>query len=115
VINNPYSGFVGSQTVFVPIGDPPTITRVSQNGNTITVDGTGFANGAVVNFFNQQPNGGLQPRRSRAGGDREFERSAAIPGAAGRGAGRILSADRQPAVHLVHLLGSDPDGGFTLH
>jgi hypothetical protein len=41
VINNPFVGNVIS-TVSVPIGAPLTLTSVTQNGNVITVRGTGF-------------------------------------------------------------------------
>jgi hypothetical protein len=59
VVNNPYSGAVGSQIVYVPIGDPPTITQVAQSGNTVTVTGTGFANGAAVNLFAHTASGAV--------------------------------------------------------
>jgi sugar lactone lactonase YvrE len=57
VINSPYTGSVGSQTVYAPLGDPPTLSGVSQSGSTITVTGTGFSSGAVVIFFNLQGSG----------------------------------------------------------
>jgi hypothetical protein len=59
VVNQPYTGSVASQTVFVPVGDPPTISSISQNGSTITVNGTGFANGAALNFFVHTVGGGM--------------------------------------------------------
>ena len=115
VINNPYSGNVGSQTVFVPIGDPPTITTVSQSGTTITVTGTGFANGAVVNFFNKQANGSVV----NLGGpglvatvQSAAHLTFAVPSGAVAGPSYVQIVN--PPFIAFTSSGNDPDGGFTL-
>ena len=116
VINNPYSGNVGSQTVFVPIGDPPTISAVHQNGATITVTGTGFANGAVVNFFNKQANGsvvnlggpGLSVTVVGPTQLRFTVPSGAVPGPC------YVQVVNPPYITFTATSGDDPDGGLTL-
>jgi len=116
VINNPYTGSVGSQTVFVPIGDPPTLSGVSQNGSTITVTGTGFANGAVVNFFNKQPNGsvvnlggtGLSVTVVGPTQLRFTVPSNAAPGPC------YVQVVNPPYITFTATDGNDPDGGFVL-
>lgn len=115
IVNSPYAGFVGSQTVFVPIGDPPDIASVSQSGSTITVAGTNFANGAVVNFFNRRPNGSvmnlggpglvatvLSPTQLRFQVPQN-----AVPGAC------FIQIVNPPFIPFTSS-GSDPDGSFTL-
>src|SRR5262249_16673534 len=116
VINNPYTGFVGSQTVFVPIGDPPTLTGVSQNGNTIIVTGTGFANGAVVNFLNKQNNGGVM----NPGGpvlqvtvSSTTQLQFTVPATAAPGLSYVQIVN--PPFITFTSTGNDPDGSFTLH
>jgi hypothetical protein len=46
-----------SNAVSVPIGQAISVTSVTQSGNTITVDGTGFSKLTVLNFFNTQAGG----------------------------------------------------------
>src|SRR5208337_2424968 len=47
-----------SNAVSVPLGQPVSVTSVTQSGDTITVNGTGFAQKlTVLNFFNEQPSG----------------------------------------------------------
>ncbi len=116
MINNPYTGSVGSQTVFVPIGDPPTISGVGQNGATITVAGTGFASGAVVNFFNKQANGsvvnlggfGLSVTIVSPTQLRFTVPNGAVPGPC------YIQVVNPPYISFTATDGSDPDGGFTL-
>lgn len=40
-----------SNAVSVPIGARINVTNVTQSGNTLTVDGTGFSTATVINFF----------------------------------------------------------------
>jgi hypothetical protein len=121
VVNNPYVGNVGSQTVFVPIGDPPTITAVSQSGtvsqgrSTVTVTGTGFANGAVVNFFNTQSGGAVV----NLGGPgltvtvlSSTQLRFAVPSSAMAGSSYIQVVN--PPFISFTSSGNDPDGGFSL-
>lgn len=115
VINAPYTGSVGSQTVFVPIGDAPTLTSVSQSGATITVRGTGFATGAVVNFFNKQGGGivnlggfGLTVTVVSATELRFTVPSTAVPGSC------YVQVVNPPYIVFTATSGSDPKGGFTL-
>jgi hypothetical protein len=48
-----------SNAVSAPIGQQITVTSVTQSGNTITVNGTGFSTLTVINFFNQQSGGNV--------------------------------------------------------
>ena len=55
-----------SNAVSVVVGHTITVTSVSQNASTITVNGTGFSTLTVINFFNTQAGkvvnlGGLKP------------------------------------------------------
>lgn len=116
VINNPYVGNVGSQTVFVPIGDPPTITLVTQNGANISVTGTGFANGAVVNFFNKRQDGTV----ANLGGpglvatvQSSTQLSFPVPSGAVPGSSYVQIVN--PPFISFTSSGSDPHGGFILH
>jgi hypothetical protein len=59
VVNGPYTGNVKSNTVSVPIGDAIHVTRVTQQGATITVEGTGFSTLTVISLFNLQPGGSV--------------------------------------------------------
>ncbi len=43
-----------SNAVSVPLGARINVTKVTQSGNTITVDGTGFSSLTVINLFNTQ-------------------------------------------------------------
>jgi hypothetical protein len=43
-----------SNAVSAPIGHAITVTKVTQVGGTITVDGTGFSTLTAINFFNTQ-------------------------------------------------------------
>ncbi len=55
-----------SNAVSVPIGARIIVTKVSQSGGTLTVDGTGFSTLTVINFFNTQAGGDGQPGRAEA-------------------------------------------------
>jgi hypothetical protein len=46
-----------SEAVSVPIGARILITKVTQIGGTVTVDGAGFSKLSVINLFNTQPGG----------------------------------------------------------
>lgn len=54
VVNSPYVGNVQSNAVSVPIGDRIHVTRVTQSGSTVTVDGSGFSSLTVISLFNAQ-------------------------------------------------------------
>jgi hypothetical protein len=46
-----------SSAVSVPIGARILVTKVTQSGSLLTVDGTGFSTLTVINFFNSQKGG----------------------------------------------------------
>ncbi len=46
-----------SQAVSVPLGARINVTKVTQSGDTITVEGTGFSTLTVINLFNAQAGG----------------------------------------------------------
>ena len=46
-----------SAAVSVPIGARILVTKVTQAGTTLTVDGAGFSSLTVINFFNAQKGG----------------------------------------------------------
>ena len=57
-----------SNAVSVPLGARINVTKVTQSGSTVTVDGTGFSTLTVINLFNTQAGktvnlGGLNPAR----------------------------------------------------
>jgi hypothetical protein len=43
-----------SEAVSVPLGARINVTKVTQSGDTVTVDGTGFSTLTVINLFNSQ-------------------------------------------------------------
>src|SRR5579875_365123 len=46
----------------VPIGEKITVTSVTQSGSMLIVDGTGFSEATVLNFFNTQSGAVVNPR-----------------------------------------------------
>ncbi|MBK7974221.1 MAG: hypothetical protein IPK07_13390 [Deltaproteobacteria bacterium] len=48
---NASGAFLGSNAVSIPIGEQITVTGVSVNGSTVTVDGSGFNTLTVINLF----------------------------------------------------------------
>jgi hypothetical protein len=54
VVNAPYTGNVQSNAVSAPVGALVTVTEVSVDGSTVTVNGTGFCPLTVINLFNLQ-------------------------------------------------------------
>ena len=110
VVNSPYTGNVGSQVVYVSLGGAPTIASVAQIASTVTVNGSGFATGAVINLFNRQG----RKRSSTSAASRRtvepripphhrFAGAAHLPGSAGRGDRAGVCASDQPPVHQLHL------------
>ncbi len=57
-----------SNAVSVPIGQKISVTSVTQEGTTITVNGTGFSTLTVINFFNKQAGGVVNLGGLKAGG-----------------------------------------------
>ncbi len=56
VVSNSAGGSYGakSQAVSVPLGARINVTKVTQSGSTVTVEGTGFSTLTVINLFNTQ-------------------------------------------------------------
>ena len=56
VINKGFDGnyTFSSNAVSVPIGQALSVSLVTQSGDTITVNGTGFSTLTIINFFNRQ-------------------------------------------------------------
>ena len=88
---------------------------MSQNGSTVTVTGTGFANGAMVNFFNQQPGGAVW----NVGGSglqvtvmSMTQLKFTVPDNASPGASYVQIIN--PPFITLTSTGNDPDGSFTL-
>jgi len=116
VVNKPFTGMVGSQTIFVPVGNPPTISSISQNGSTITVNGTGFATGAAVNFFVHTTGGAV----ANFGGTSlpvtvlsSVQLQFTVP--AGTAPGMAFVQVINPPFIPFTSTGNDPHGGFVLH
>jgi hypothetical protein len=121
VVNNPYTGNVLSNAVSVPIGALVTITSVSQSGNVITVDGTGFSTVSVINLFAQQAGGGVTNFGGlNSGGGSKIPLSVQsstrftfnVPAGAASGAAYVMVLN--PPYIPYSTSGSDPDGAFTL-
>jgi glucose/arabinose dehydrogenase len=121
VVNSPYSGNVGSQVVYASLGSAPTITSVTQMGTAVTVNGTGFASGAVINFFNQQGAGvvnlgGLWPTNGKSRIPLSVPSAAQLsftvppPAVTGPAYVQVLNP---PFIGFTST-GNDPDGGFLL-
>ena len=115
VVNSPYTGNVASQTVFAPIGNPPTLTGVTQSGSTITVRGTGFASGAALNFFAPAAAGGV----ANFGGlglavtvVSSTQLQFTLP--TGTAPGPAYVQVINPPYIALTSSGNDPHGGFTL-
>ena len=97
-----------SNAVSVPLGARINVTKVTQSGNTITVEGTGFSTLTVINLFNTQAGktvnlGGLNPAREAkdsayAG---QFDR-VHLHGAVGRGCGTGVYRGVQSAVPALY-------------
>jgi hypothetical protein len=109
-----------SNAVSIPIGQEITVVSVTQLGGIITVNGTGFSNLTVINFFNQQGAnvlnlGGLKPGGApkiplAVVNQNKFtftKPAGAMPGAA------YVQALNPPFVPFTSS-GTDPGGAFTL-
>ncbi len=109
-----------SASVAVPLGEQITLKTVTQNGDTLTVIGTGFAAQTVINFFNLKSGhvvnlGGLKPDGSSRialtlVNSHQFTcavPTGAIPGPA------YIQAINPPFVPFTSS-GNAPGGGFTL-
>src|SRR5579875_2975138 len=115
-----HSYAVKSNAVSVPIGQPISISSVTQSGTTITVNGTGFSTLTVINFFNTQSGGVVNLGGLNAGGapkipltlvnSNQFtftEPAGAMAGAS------YVQAFNPPFVPFTST-GSEPGGAFTL-
>jgi hypothetical protein len=109
-----------SNAVSVPIGQRITVASVTQALSTITVNGTGFSNLTVINFFNTQGAkvmnlGGLKP-----GGAPKIplafvnqnKFTFSKPGGAAPGASYVQALN--PPFVPFSSSGNDPGGSFTL-
>jgi hypothetical protein len=110
-----------SNAVAVPIGAAISVSSVSQSGDTVRVDGTGFSTLTVINFFNSQPDGvvnlgGLKPDGTpklplTIVNDTQFTFSVSsalvVPGLS------YVQALNPPFVPFTSS-GEDPGGAFTL-
>ena len=120
VVNSPYAGNVGSQVVYASLGSAPTITSVTQNGSTVTVNGSGFAGGAVINLFNQQGQTVVNLGGVAANGQPRIPLTIVSPArltfqvpAAAVSAPAYVQVINPPFIGFTST-GNDPDGGFTL-
>ncbi len=110
-----------SNAVAVPIGAGIFVSSVSQSGDTIRVEGTGFSTLTVINFFNSRPDGvvnlgGLKPDGTpkiplTIVNDTQFiftvSSALAAPGPS------YVQALNPPFVPFTSS-GADPGGAFTL-
>ncbi len=121
VVNSPYTGNVLSNAVSVPVGALLTIARVTQNGSTVTVDGTGFSTLSVVNLFAQTAGGGVDNFGGlSAGGQARLPLNVAsstrftfnVPTGVASGPAYIMVLN--PPYIPYSSSGSDPDGAFSL-
>jgi hypothetical protein len=109
-----------SDAVSAPIGQPVSVTSVTQSGTTITVNGTGFSTLTAINFFNAQAGGVVNLGGLTCSGgssipltfidDARFTLTVpagAIPGAS------YVQAVNPPFVPFSSS-GNDPGGAFTL-
>lgn len=121
VVNAPYVGNVGSQVVYASLGGPPTISGVVQNGSTVTIAGTGFAAGAVINLFNRQGGtvanlGGVFPTNGAprvpltALGSTELRFAVPFNAITGPSYVQVINP---PYIGFTST-GNDPDGGFAI-
>jgi len=110
-----------SNAVSVPIGAQIHVLSVSQSGETITVDGTGFSTATVINFFNTQTGGAVK----NLGGLNSSEKpkipltlisstqfTFTVPAGAIPGASYVQALN--PSFVPYTSSGSDPGGSFTL-
>jgi len=119
VVNNPYTGNVLSNAVSVPIGALLTITSISQSGNTVTVNGTGFSTVSVINLFNAQGGGAVNLGGLGASGPNvplnivsPTQFTFTVPAGAVSGPSYIQVLN--PPFIAYSSSGSDPDGAFNL-
>jgi glucose/arabinose dehydrogenase len=121
VVNAPYSGNVQSNTVSIPIGAVLTISSVTQNGNTITINGTGFSSLSVINLFNAQGSlvaniGGLWPTNGKSrvplNVPSPTQLTFTVPPTALSGPTYVQVLN--PPFIPFSTSGNDPDGGFFL-
>jgi hypothetical protein len=109
-----------SDAVSVPIGARILVTKVTQTGGTLTVDGAGFSTLTVINFFNAQAEGTVNLGGLTAAGAAKIpitlinstrftftEPKGATPGPA------FVQALNPPFVPFTSS-GNDPCGAFAL-
>jgi len=119
-VNSPYNPSVVSNAVSVPLGAQLTITGVTQQGTTVTVNGTGFSVASVINLFNRQGAAVVNLGGYNAQGqpnipltmssDTQFTFSAPANAVTGPAYVQVLNPPYIP----FSSTGGDPDGGFTL-
>jgi glucose/arabinose dehydrogenase len=121
VVNQPYSSQNVSNAVTATLGAAPTITAVTQNGSTVTVQGTGFSSLSVINLFNLQGGtvsfiGGLWPTNGRARipltAVTPTQFTFAVPPDAITGPAYVQVVN--PPFTPFATSDSDPDGAFTI-
>jgi ELWxxDGT repeat protein len=109
-----------SNAVTVAVGARPTIARVIQRGNVITINGTGFSSLSVVNLFNEQSGGVVNLGGLNSGGTAQIpltfltaERvQFTLPVGAASGAAFVQVLN--PPFTPFFSSGDDPDGVFTM-
>jgi NHL repeat len=119
VVNSPYNSHSVSNAVSVPIGQLLSITSVTQSGNIVTVDGTGFSTLSVINLFNKTA-AGVSNLGGLSGGGAKIPLSVespnrftfTVPSGAQSGPSYIMVLN--PPYIPYSSSGSDPDGGFNL-
>jgi hypothetical protein len=109
-----------SAAVSVPIGARILVTKVTQVGTTLMVDGAGFSNLTVINFFNAQKGGVVNLGGLTAAGaakipihlvsSTRFTFTKPVGAAAGAA---FVQALNPPFVPFTSS-GNDPCGAFTL-
>jgi hypothetical protein len=120
IVNAPYAGNVMSNAVSVPIGAAIGITRVTQAGALVTVDGTGFCPSTVLNLFNRQGTGTINLGGINAAGAPRIALTSvtatrltfSVPPGAASGPAYVQAIN--PPFIADSSTGGDPDGAFTL-
>jgi hypothetical protein len=117
---NPATFAKKSNAVSAPIGAQIMISKVTQLGSVITVNGAGFSTLTVINFFNQQGGsmvnlGGLKPggaAKVPLNFVNETTFTFATPAGAVPGASYVQALN--PPVVPLTSSGNAPGGAFTL-
>jgi hypothetical protein len=111
---------VKSNAVSAPIGQGISVTSVTQSGTTITVNGTGFSDLTVINFFNTQGGGVVNLGGLNSRGAPAISLTLANPdqftftSPAGAVSGASYVQALNPPFVPFTSSGNDPGGAFTL-